>query len=125
MMPFPPVSRCTRDCVVAFIERHKDDCPIRIPRPAVCCIGEYLRHNSAFLRTSRITILLPTDAKDIHRAVARLREPCRVSIWVLDGSTIPDHFLSECRNIVAFETSGLTNVTTIGRNFLSNNRSLA
>ena len=117
-MPLPPVSRSTRDGVVAFIERHKDDCPIRIPRPAVRCIGEYLRHNSAFLMTSRTTILLPTDATGIHTAVCLLMEPFRLSICVLDGSTIPDRFLYQSRNIVAFETIELTNVTTIGSSFL-------
>ena len=126
MMPFPPISRSHRDGVVTFIEGHAyDGCPIRIPRPAVRCIGEYLPQNYAFLLTSRTTILLPTDAEDIGRAVACLKEPCRLTICVLDGSTIPDGFLSNLSNIEAFETWGLTNVTTIGTRFLSRCTSLA
>ena len=125
-MSFPLVSRCHRDGVVAFIEGHKDDdCPIRIPRRAVRCIGGYLPQNYAFLLTSRTTVLLPTDAENIHRAVACIKEPFRISIYVLDGSTIPSGFLLSLSNIVAFETSGLTAVTTIESNFLRGCTSLA
>ena len=69
-------------------------------------------------------ISLPSDDAGIHRAVMALTEPCHVMICEVDGNTIPNCFLKDCRYLVGFEMSG-TALHTIGRHFLDGCTSLA